>query len=562
MNRFFILCIILSLIASISSSRVTMFTTSLEDLVSARELSRYLYLLHKPHEYTEPQVISIESLEKNVTTPTDRNQLSIYVGTLASHRTICGGFVMRMPLVEKDSFGLCGDNNHHYIIGATIRATRYAVYTYLEQYFGVVFDTFGPHLPSPLTVTQNNHNNPLKLPQTFRAVTPAFTTRGLQPFHDFSEGPDWWSEDEYKRVIETIAQMKGNTIAFHTYPINSGLTEPGVWVGLSKDVNNDGTVTKAYSTTWSTTQRNAWGYTPLNTSLYPWGASAMFEYECFGHPIQSGKSNLCPSPQTPADEITLFNEVGNFFKPVFSFAKKLGVQTIMGIETPLTPPSYENGTQQDFYEGVFTRLNALYNDTLTYFWIWTPEGWEWNQVNITDPVVQNVVADVKAIAAAHAKLSPNFKLATCGWVVGPLGARWYFDTVVPSDWFISSIDMNVGNTDVDPAYANITHRTTANKVFIAWSEDDPGLTVPELWLNRTIQHEQQAISYNVGGMMNIHWRTRADSATHGGSHAFAWDTNLTAHQYYLTWCTAVFSPAIGIAAAKVFTEIDSYNLPR
>lgn len=30
------------------------------------------------------------------------------------------------------------------------------------------------------------------------AATPAFETRGLQPFHDFASGPDWWSEQDYK----------------------------------------------------------------------------------------------------------------------------------------------------------------------------------------------------------------------------------------------------------------------------------------------------------------------------------------------------------------------------
>jgi hypothetical protein len=43
-----------------------------------------------------------------------------------------------------------------------------------------------------------------------------FSIRGLQPFHDFFEGPDWWSEDEIKRVLESISLMKGNFLGFHT----------------------------------------------------------------------------------------------------------------------------------------------------------------------------------------------------------------------------------------------------------------------------------------------------------------------------------------------------------
>jgi hypothetical protein len=67
---------------------------------------------------------------------------------------------------------------------------------------------------------------------------------------------------------------------------------------------------------------------------------------------------------------------------------------------------------------------------------------------------------------------------------------------------------DVGNTPVDPAYANITHRTSDKKWAIPWLEDDPGLTAPELWVNRTMVHCQEAVSYGVGGLMLIHWRAR------------------------------------------------------
>ena len=34
----------------------------------------------------------------------------------------------------------------------------------------------------------------------------------------------------------------------------------------------------------------------------------------------------------------------------------------------------------DFYVGTFQRLTALYGDTLSWYWSWTPEGWEWDNV--------------------------------------------------------------------------------------------------------------------------------------------------------------------------------------
>jgi hypothetical protein len=54
---------------------------------------------------------------------------------------------------------------------------------------------------------------------------------------------------------------------------------------------------------------------------------------------------------------------------------------------------------------------------------------------------QDVVSDSKYLQAAHDAVGASFQLATCGWVIGPLGARWYFDSVLPSWWSMSSIDM-------------------------------------------------------------------------------------------------------------------------
>jgi hypothetical protein len=166
--------------------------------------------------------------------------------------------------------------------------------------------------------------------------------------------------------------------------------------------------------------------------------------------------------------------------------------------------------------------------------------------------------------AAWESVAPPFALASCGWTVGPLGARWYYDTVLPPSWAITSIDMNVGNTPVDPAYANITHRTTANKWAIPWAEDDPGLTAPELWVNRSLSHARDAAAYGVGGLLSIHWRTRMTSPQIGSAHAVAWNLSLATADYWQTWALGQFGDAaVAGAAAAIFTaSADSYALPR
>ena len=171
--------------------------------------------------------------------------------------------------------------------------------------------------------------------------------------------------------------------------------------------------------------------------------------------------------------------------------------------------------------------------------------------------------DTQKMQAAHDFLAPPFKLATCGWVVGPKGARWYYDTVTQPSLTISSIDMDVGNTPVDPAYANITHRPSANKWAIPWAEDDPGLTAPELWVNRSLMHARDAANYSVGGLLSIHWRTRMTSPQIGSAHAVAWNLSLTSFDYWRTWALGQFGDA-GVAAAfaAIMVSVDSFNLPR
>ena len=66
------------------------------------------------------------------------------------------------------------------------------------------------------------------------------------------------------------------------------------------------------------------------------------------------------------------------------------------------------------------------------------------QVSINDPVVQRAVADLLAADAARTAVGATFNLATCGWVLGPLGNRSYLDGVLPGYWSLSSIDQEVG----------------------------------------------------------------------------------------------------------------------
>src|SRR5574342_519498 len=47
---------------------------------------------------------------------------------------------------------------------------------------------------------------------------PIFALRGIQPFHDFPEGPDWWNRDDYLAIISQLPKLRMNFFALHTYP--------------------------------------------------------------------------------------------------------------------------------------------------------------------------------------------------------------------------------------------------------------------------------------------------------------------------------------------------------
>jgi hypothetical protein len=223
------------------------------------------------------------------------------------------------------------------------------------------------------------------------------------------------------------------------------------------------------------------------------------------------------------------------------------------------PSNASAPTSLEYFTGAFTRLQRLLGDSLDTYWVWTPEYFEWDSISINDPRIQVVKSDLLAAQAARDAVNATFNLATCGWVVGPLGARWYLDTVLPPNWTISSIDMQVGNTPVDKAYANITHH---RKWSIPWAEDDPGLTSLQLWVNRTLEHNQQAEGYGVSGLLNIHWRTRSISPQVQASHAYAWNHSLQSLDFWGDWAGASFGPSAAPAAAAVFAALDSYLTPR
>jgi len=388
------------------------------------------------------------------------------------------------------------------IVGGDDVGTLYAAYRFAEH-LGVRFYLHGDVVP--------DRRIALELPDLDEEGKPLFNLRGIQPFHDFPEGPDWWDLDEYKAIVSQLPKLRMNFLGLHTYPEGHPNAEPTVWIGLPKDVGEDGEVKFSYPASYQNTLRGNWGYSAKKTSDFIFGASQLFERDAYGADVMLG---LCPQPDKLKDCNEVFHRTGAMLREAFRYAHTLGIKTCVGTEAPLTVPKRvqerlkEMGKDpadvrviRELYEGIFLRAAKAY--PLDYYWFWTPEGWTWQ--GASGERVQKTIADLQTACKAAKNVKSPFQLATCGWVLGPQGDRAMFDRVLPKDMPVSCINRQVGKEPVDPAFAEVKGRP---KWAIPWLEDDPALTSAQLWAGRMRRDAADALRYGCTGLMGIHWRTR------------------------------------------------------
>ena len=355
---------------------------------------------------------------------------------------------------------------------------------------------------------------------------PLFELRGVLPFHDFPEGPDWWDRDDYLALLAQLPKLRMNFFGLHTYPEGGIGPEPTVWIGSAEDVGPEGRVLQAYPSRHFTTHTGQWGYPARDTDDYDFGAAALFARSDHGAEVMRG---LDPLPVTPQECRGLFDDFGALLAQAFAFARELGVQTCIGTETPLTVPRLvrerlaaagadpdDPALVQRLYEGVFTRIARTH--LLDHYWLWTPEGWTWSGASEED--VARTVADLRAAFAAARAVKAPFALATCGWVLGPPADRTLFERVLPDGAALSCINRNVGFAPVEPGFARVAGRP---KWAIPWLEDDPALILPQLWVGRMRRDAADAHAYGCTGLMGIHWRTRALGPNVAALAAAAWE---------------------------------------
>jgi hypothetical protein len=461
-----------------------------------------------------------------------------------------------------------GNQVSHFIIGGGPAGVLYGAYQFAEE-MGIRFYLHGDVIP--------DEKQKLDFPVFDEKGKPLFELRGILPFHDFPEGPDWWNLEEYKAIIGQLPRLKMNFIGFHTYPevpvYPSGYcqAEPLTWIGPEKDVNNNGSVTSAYPVLHFNTRDNTWGYNPMKTSEFHCGAAGLFEEDYFG---TSYMMNTSPWPRSEEENIRVFNDMGDILADAFSFARQLDVKTCIGTETPLTIPANlqnrfkgdkmmsGNNLVKELYKGMFHRISKTH--PLDYYWLWTPEGWTWS--GTTSEEIRKTEQDLLTALSAATEINAPFTLATCGWVLGPPDNPTRFDDLLPKDIPFSCINREVGFSPVEPSFANLSGRP---KWAIPWMEDDPALISPQLWAGRMRKDAADALKYGCDGLMGIHWRTKILGPNISALASAAWDLeglvgknifeegrDLPVDDFYQDWAKSQFGPEVSERIAGIFVSID------
>lgn len=483
---------------------VTRPGASFAEVLAAREIRRYVYL-------RTGRLLPIASAQ------------ALPVGDIILVRVLVGGDVAPGQAPPAGSHGYVlassrdGLRRTQLVAGADPVGTLYAAYR-LAEHLGVRFYLEGDVIPDATM--------PFAIPTVNETAKPLFDTRGIQPFHDFPEGPDWWNLDDYKAILSQLPKLRMNFFGLHTYPEGGPNAEPAVWIGLPQDVADGAKVKFAYPSSWQNTLRGNWGYRPKKTGDFALGAAQLFERDAFGADVMDG---LCPQPKSPEDSAELFARSGAMLGEAFRHARALGVKTCVGTEIALTVPKAlqdrlkalgkdpkDPAVRQELYEGIFRRIMQTY--PLDYYWFWTPEDWTWQGEKPEQ--LKATLDDFAAAAAAAKKVKAPFTLATCGWVLGPKSDRALFDNVLPKDMPLSCINREVGKTPVEPGFANVTGRP---KWAIPWMEDDPNLCAVQLWVGRMRKDAADALRYGCTGLLGIHWRTRVLGPNVSALAQAAWD---------------------------------------
>lgn len=470
--------------------------SSLEQF-AAKELRKYIYL-------------RTDYLMPIVTADKYKNSMNGVIIVANCHQSLVGKFINNHNFFLKpDSYSIQPIEAKGYLLvtGGNDVSLLYAVY-HLAGEMGVWFSIHGDTFPDSKKAPYLDFYSD--------EVKPRIPIRGLLPFHDFPEGPDWWVRDDYLALVEQMPKLRLNFLGFHTYPEGEVGAEPTVWIGPKNDVLTSGVVKSAYPARYFSPLSGTWQYQPMRTSDYRFGVSEMFDRDDFSGEVMEG---MTPWPPSEDAERELFRRTGLLYADVFARARELGIQTCVGTELPLTVPKAVRtrmGLPNDgqvppeaikaLYEGMFHRLQTL--SPVDYYWFWSPESWLWGEVKA--PELAAVQNDLSIALAALNQVKPAIRPVISGWVLGPQQDPFLFHRTLPMNVILAPLNKNLG---LDPIDKNLSRLHGRDRWAITWLEDDGAMTVPQLWAGRAAKDVNDAIDSGCTGVIGLFWRTAAIAPT-------------------------------------------------
>jgi hypothetical protein len=574
------------LTTAISQTIVYPSNGSNTELFAAKEVRRYIYL-RTDQKLTVQGLTSLPSSGDLILVANDNNAMVNSLRGLINHTTTPGGIILKSVN--------SGGRNILVITGNNSESTLIAAYRFAEH-LGVGFDLAGDAIPDKKIT--------LSITGFDEAGERRFEITGFLPFHDFYEGPDLWSTDEYMVVINQLSKLGMNFIGLHTYPtystplesskdIRTG-PEPNVWIGVQGDYDNNGNVSWSYPAYYAHSHRphEIWGTVTWNTSNYFGGSDQIFPRDFWGSDV-FGKNAM---PTDVESSNAVFNKTGKMFKKAFGFAKDIGVKTALGTELPMgfepqgpevdfnwirvMPPELQARLRitgpsdptlpakvKDVYKGIFDRITKTHH--LDYFWLWS---WEvWGMHGVDDAQRNAFKADIILALEAANEMNVPFKMAHAGWMLGDGDDPLLFDDIFPKDCPFYGLWDRAHLFDLFPP-GNERVKWAAT-----WLEEDWGLVQPQLEMYRVYDDVKAAIDRNCHGLIAKGWRTRTASATshsikdalwcYGSTgspviKAFPADKNTWIDAIYLDWATRWFGPEVAPNIANILGTLDKSANPR
>ncbi|HOZ47712.1 MAG TPA: malectin domain-containing carbohydrate-binding protein [Candidatus Hydrogenedentes bacterium] len=304
-----------------------------------------------------------------------------------------------------------------YIVGGDV-GVLYGAYRFAE-FLGMRFYLDGDVAPDARAS--------FDLPDVAEDAAPLFALRGIQPFHDFPEGPDWWNPDDYLAIVGQLPKLRMNFLGLHTYPERRPNAEPTTWIGLAEDVGDDGSVKFAYPAIYyNTVLPVSWGLRPMKTSDYHCGSSLLFDRDGYGSEIMR---DLEPMPDAAEDCVKVFARTAEMFDRVFGLAGQFGIKTCLGTETPLLVPERVIGRLDPGAARAFRALGGK-----------TPSFTQAIDGTEDDPLYQTVRYDLQGYTVAVANGTYTVTLQFCEPAHSGPGAR-VFGVALEGKPVIKSLDI-------------------------------------------------------------------------------------------------------------------------